>query len=157
LLTAGTASHVPTKLFEGVLASNSAHKLWTQRQLTELLGDVKGKTVAILGLTYKPGTNTLRRSSAVETCRWLIEHEARVQAFDPAIHELPEDLRAIHLAPSAETALKGADAALIATAWPEFKLLPAELFEQTVLDPARYLESNLCNVASGYYSIGVAR
>ena len=67
----------PTPLMDGVLASNAAHRLWAQRRLERELGALAGAKVAIWGLTYKPGTDTLRRSSAVELCRWLVESEAR--------------------------------------------------------------------------------
>ena len=46
----------------------------------------------MLGLTYKPGTNTLRRSSAIELCRWLHERGVRVRGHDPAVDSLPPDL-----------------------------------------------------------------
>ncbi len=56
----------------------------------QLLGTLKNKTVAVWGLTYKAGTDTLRRSSAIELCQWLLEQGAQVQAHDPAVKSLPE-------------------------------------------------------------------
>jgi UDP-glucose 6-dehydrogenase len=47
------------------------------------LKPLAGRRVAVWGLTYKPGTDTLRRSLAVELCRWLLEQGAQVQAHDP--------------------------------------------------------------------------
>ena len=52
-----------------MLASNDAHKSWPQRKLLELLGNLAGKTVAVWGLSYKPGTDSIRRSAAIELCR----------------------------------------------------------------------------------------
>ena len=121
----------------------------------KIFGKVEGKTIAVLGLTYKPGTNTLRRSSSIETCRWLIEHGAKVQAFDPAIQNLPTDLQAIHLAASPKCALSGAEAVLIAHALAGVSnRLPPDLFKQPVLDPSRHLEKLLTNSTVDYYSIG---
>ncbi|MCY3024377.1 MAG: nucleotide sugar dehydrogenase [Planctomycetota bacterium] len=149
LMELGGRQQLPTHLLAAVRASNEAHKDWPRRRLREALGDLRGKTVAVLGLTYKPGTDTLRRSSAVETCRWLHEQGALVNAYDPAVKQLPEALRAsINLRASAAEALRGADAALIATEWPEFAALKAEEVVQAmprplVLDPGGFLEKNV--------------
>ena len=67
---------LPDEVFAGVARGNAAHRGWAQRKLGELLGRdggsaLAGRTVAVWGLTYKPGTDTLRRSGAVELCRWL--------------------------------------------------------------------------------------
>src|ERR1700722_4429816 len=66
LRSLGRNSHASLHLIDGLSASNEYHKTWLQRRTKEALGSLKGRTMAILGLTYKPGTNTLRRSSAVE-------------------------------------------------------------------------------------------
>jgi UDPglucose 6-dehydrogenase len=109
-------------LIGGVMQSNEAHKHWPVRRIVERLGSVSGRTVAVLGLAYKPGTDTLRRSSSIELCRELASLGARVQAFDPAIRDLPEEFKAfMTLAVSARAALSGADAAIVATEWPEFR------------------------------------
>ena len=66
---------LPANVFTGVADGNAAHKRWTERKLVELLGrpgaaddarPLAGRVVAIWGLTYKPSTDTLRRSGAVE-------------------------------------------------------------------------------------------
>jgi UDPglucose 6-dehydrogenase len=134
-------------LLSGVQQSNNLHHDWTRRRLRECLGSVSHHTIAVLGLTYKPGTDTLRRSAAVELCYWLHEQGATVQAFDPAVNALPESLTpVIRLAASAETALEHSDALVIATAWPDFTALsPAEVLNNMrraiVIDPARHLQS----------------
>jgi UDPglucose 6-dehydrogenase len=112
--------HLP--LIGGVLPSNQAHKHWPVRRIVERLGGVSGRTVAVLGLAYKPGTDTLRRSSSIELCRELSSLGASVRAFDPAIHDLPDEFKPfVTLAASAKAALSGADAAIVATEWPEFR------------------------------------
>lgn len=163
LVGIGKSHGVPTHLLKGVRESNSAHNLWARRRLLEIFGQLKGRDIAVLGLTYKPGTNTLRRSSSVEMCRWLIEQGSSVRAFDPAIKGLSGDLAGVELAASGELALDGADAALIATPWPELRSIPPQAFAQrmrrtVVLDPARHMES----VFEGehkieYFAIGVSR
>jgi len=113
---------LPLPLIGSVMRSNEAHKHWPVRRLVERLGSVSGRTVAVLGLAYKPGTDTLRRSSAIELCRELAGLGARVRAFDPAMGDLPAEFKAfVTLATSVDTALAGADAAIVATEWPEFR------------------------------------
>jgi ATP-dependent DNA helicase RecG len=79
--------------------------------------------VAVWGLTYKPGTDTLRRSAALSLCRWAVRRGARVRAFDPGVRSLR--VRGVELSGSAAEALRGADALWIATEHPEFKSVPA--------------------------------
>ena len=137
------------------------HKSWTYRRLGDLLASVEGKTIAVLGLTYKPGTDTLRRSSAVELCRKLHEAGARVVAFDPKVTTLPGDLQpVITLAASALAALADADALVVATEWPEFREIPPEqivaaMSQPLVLDANRFL-NNTAGSYDGisYYTVG---
>jgi len=149
LLDLAGRKKIAASLLSGVQQSNRAHQDWIRHRLIDSLGSVSSKTIGVLGLTYKPGTNTLRRSSAVELCRWLNEQGAAVQAFDPAVESLPFSLApVIRLADSVEAALDHADAAIIATAWPEFLALSAATVLATmhcaiVLDPARHLQSAL--------------
>lgn len=140
---------LPTPLVDGVRAANQAHKDWAARRLTERLSDLKGKTVGVLGLTYKPGTDTLRRSGAVEMCLWLSEQGAEVRAHDPAIKRLPDDLmEKICLAASVSDLLEGLDAVVVATEWPEYKQIgadevAAEMKRPLVVDPNRFLRATL--------------
>ena len=163
LVGLGKSHGIPTHLLKGVKESNSAHNLWARRRLSEIFGQLKGKDIAVLGLTYKPGTNTLRRSSSVEMCRWLVEQGSSVRAFDPAIKGLSGDLPGVQLAASGELALDGADATLIATPWPELRSIPPQAFAQrmrraVVLDPARHMESVLQGENQiEYFAIGVSR
>lgn len=132
-----------------VRRSNEGHSGWVRRRLIEMFGDVRGRPIAVLGLTYKPGTDTLRRSSAVETCRWLSEQGATVVAYDPAVKKLPVEARVfIDLRLSVEEVLRGAAAVLVATEWPEFTSITADdlvrcMQQPIVLDPGRFLEANL--------------
>lgn len=163
LVGLGKSHGVPTHLLKGVRESNSAHNLWAQRRLSEIFGQLSGKEIAVLGLTYKPGTNTLRRSFSVKMCRWLIEQGSSVRAFDPAIKTLSGGLPGVQLAASGELALDGADAALIATPWPELRSIPPQAFTRrmrrtVVLDPARHMESVLQSEHQiEYFAIGVSR
>jgi UDPglucose 6-dehydrogenase len=149
LTSAARSLGLPAPLLDSVRLSNDLHKEWPRRKLRSIFGTLSGRRVAVLGLTYKPGTNTLRRSAAVELCRWLAGEGVRVAAYDPASPELPADLRErLVLADSALDAITGCEAAVVATEWPEFRTIRAEDFVQRmtspiVLDANRFLETSL--------------
>jgi UDPglucose 6-dehydrogenase len=143
----GARHRLATPLVEGVLASNAAHAVAHRDAVRALLAARPGGVVAVLGLAYTPGTSTLRRSSSVELCRALVADGVTVRAHDPAVHAVPDDL-AVTLCPTAADALDGADVAVVATAWPEYRGLSADVVaarmrRACVVDPARYLEATL--------------
>ena len=155
---------IPLELAPAIRRSNIRHRQWARQRLSQLLPDLAGKRIALLGLTYKSGTDTLRRSGAIELARWLAGEGAIVSAWDPALHILPDELRhEIALEASPEAALRGADATVIMTECPEFRLLDAaDLIRWTanplVLDPGRYLERQFAaDRGIDYRSVGRSR
>jgi len=160
---------LPAEVVEGVAASNAEHRKWSRRALTRLFGasssnghGLADRRIAVWGLTYKPGTNTLRRSSALELCRWLAGEGASVRAYDPAISTLPTGApAAIELAGSPVAALEGADALVVCTPWPEFRQIvagevAASMMRPVVLDPGGHLRETLGNAPSlRYVRVGV--
>ncbi len=158
----GRTHDVPTELLSGARASNDEHQHWAERRLALELGDVQGRKIAVLGLTYKPGTDTLRRSGSVRLCQSLAEKGANVCAYDPAITALPDALSSVmSYATDALGALTGCDAAVVATQWPEFKSLDAEavvavMSTPVVLDPNAFLKDSLgASAAIRYRSVGM--
>lgn len=147
----GEKQHHPVPLLSSVLKSNYHHKDWVHRKITTLLNELNNKTIAVLGLTYKANTNTLRRSSSIETCEWLFNQGAKINAFDPAIQSLSENYsRFINLKNNIDDALHSADAIIVATEWPDFKNLVSDkvinvVKQPIVLDPNGFLLSNLGN------------
>jgi UDPglucose 6-dehydrogenase len=139
----------PARLLTSARDSNDAHKQWAADRLKLELGDLKSHRIAVWGLAYTPGTDTLRRSSAVELCQRLHQEGATVTAHDPAVKALPGDLaHMITLAPGPVEALTGASALVVATAWPEFRSIDANAVAGAmrtafVLDPARFLATTL--------------
>lgn len=161
LIQTGQQHAIGTPLFSALLASNQAHKQWCCRRMLDILKDLKNKTIATLGLTYKAGTDTLRRSSAVETCQWLNSQGAKVIAYDPAINALPTELaRFIQLKNTLIEALQGADAVVVATEWPEFNALSvavllANIKQPYVFDAGGFLAKLLGNDKRvHYFSVG---
>jgi UDPglucose 6-dehydrogenase len=108
-------------LVPAIKASNDRHKLWAVQKLAEELGELAGKRIAILGLTYKPGTDTLRRSLAVEICQWLAAMGARITAYDPVVRALPAELTMVRLVSDVAAAVDQADAIVISTEWPQIR------------------------------------
>jgi len=144
---------------------------------------LRGKKIAVLGLTYTTNTDTLRRSSAVELCQQLLAAGAKVSAFDPAVKTLPAELFAgsagipagesvtpqsagkmpalPELAADIATALTGAEAVAVCTEWPQFRqadwarIVP--LMRQPVfVDANRFLEKELKTIA-GVEHLSVGR
>ncbi len=149
LIDLADTKQIPRELLHSIIKSNEDHKSWPQRKLKECFQSLNGKTIGVLGLTYKPGTDTLRRSPAVELCRWLHNENAHTQIFDPVIKVFPSDFpTSSKLCLSVEEAAIGAHALVVATEWEEFKRLTAEdltknMASPWVLDQSRFLEKNL--------------
>ncbi|HSP14818.1 MAG TPA: nucleotide sugar dehydrogenase [Thermoanaerobaculia bacterium] len=141
--------HGDLPLISSVKTSNDRHKNWTRTKLTSVLGTLEGKRIAIWGLTYKPGTDTLRRSMSVELCRWLVTQGAQVRAHDPAVKTLPADLD-VMVCNSPKAAADGANALVIGTEWPDYRgvEIPAGMI---VIDPNGFLGAR---PGIRYYSVG---
>jgi UDPglucose 6-dehydrogenase len=127
--------------------SNDLHRGWIFRRLQSRFGELRGRTFAVLGLTYTPGTDTLRRSGAVELCRQLLAAGASVRAHDPAVRALPGELTEVPLGGLAET-LADADAVIVCTEWPQFRAAPwgellPRLRQPVVVDANRFLNDAL--------------
>ncbi|WP_104430026.1 UDP-glucose dehydrogenase family protein [Methylobacter tundripaludum] len=154
------AKQLVTPLLSSVRASNDEHKNWVRRKLLERFPELKGVQVAIWGLTYKPGTDTLRRSLAVELCDWLIEQGAAVHVYDPVVRELPERWsgRVISHARALD-AVVGTDALVLGTEWPEFRQAAEELLSVAnsnlvVIDANRHLQAAVASLGLKYVAVG---
>lgn len=153
LIKIGEKCNLPTHLIKAVKNSNDYHKTWVQRKVVESMGDLKGKKVAVLGLTYKPGTDTLRRSWSIELCHWLSQQGACLQAFDPQVKELPNELNnIIVLSSNIKEALNEAECAVVGTQWEMFRdELTQDILNvmnrQILIDANGFLEKNFagCN------------
>lgn len=116
LASFGKSQGVPMALTEAVLGINKSQP----QRLVNLLGNVSGKRVAVLGVSFKPGTDDVRESPAFPVIAALREKGADVIAFDPVAK--PDD---VTQAESLESALDGADAIVLVTSWPEFEAVPS--------------------------------
>lgn len=153
--------NIDAPLLGSIIPSNTLHNMCAYNFLLKKFGDLSNKKIAVLGLTYKPGTDTLRRSQAITFCRLVARAGAIVQAYDPVISVLPKELsNIIFLKNSIGAALKDTDCIFITTEWPEFKhISPLEIKTISkvpiVYDQNRFLESTLgSDPTISYYYLG---
>lgn len=125
---------VPLRIVDSVLAVNENRKRAMARKVSATLaGQVRGKTVAILGLTFKPDTDDMREAPSIPLITGLVDMGAHVRAFDPvgmeqAKRELPE----IEYCEDAYTCASDADVLVIVTEWVEFRTLDLDRLKQTM-------------------------
>jgi UDPglucose 6-dehydrogenase len=114
------------------------------RRLVALLEEhvaLEGARIAVLGLSFKPGTDDVRKSRALDVIEQLRDRGAEIVAYDPvAIENVRPDFPEIEYAESADGALEGADGAVVATDWPEFDDLSFEGMARSVVVDGRRIE-----------------
>ncbi|OLC96882.1 MAG: hypothetical protein AUH86_08785 [Acidobacteria bacterium 13_1_40CM_4_58_4] len=111
-------------MFGDIWRYNKSRVQVVRNRCQKALGSVNGRTIALLGMTYKPGTSTLRRSLPLEVAEDLGKHGATLRAYDPKANwkevQLPAGLT-VHDSPY--EAISGADMAVLLTEWPDFLAL----------------------------------
>ena len=115
----------PVRLVETVVAVNDSRKRAMARKVIGACGgSVRGKTIAILGLTFKPNTDDMRDAPALDIIPALQALGATVQAFDPeGMHEAEKMLIGVSFCPGPYEAAENADALVILTEWDQFRAL----------------------------------
>jgi UDPglucose 6-dehydrogenase len=147
-------------LLTAVRLSNDQHKHWIRRKLLEQFVTLSRVKVAVWGLTYNPGTDTLRRSLAVELCDWLLMQGAILSVYDPAVKKLPEHWagKVVHCGKALET-VTNAQVLVVGTEWSEFKQASLSLSGYApagmiVIDANRHLKEELSRYAFDYVAVG---
>jgi len=127
----------PLRVIESVVAINDQRKgAMAQRVVDALGGDARGKTVAVLGLTFKADTDDMRDSPSLDIVPELVRAGARVRAYDPAgMHEAKKMLTGVEFSERAYDAIEGADAVAILTEWNEFRALDLDRVKQLMKSP----------------------
>lgn len=152
----------PTKIVEAVVEINDARKKrMAERVIDACGGAIDGKTIAVLGLTFKPNTDDMRDSPSLDIIPALQKAGAAIRAFDPAgMEEAAQLLSDIDYVDGPYEALNGADAVVIITEWDEFRALDIKrvksLMKAPVMVDLRNIYSPAEMAASGfdYHSIG---
>jgi len=152
------------RLLEASLEVNAAQRNTVIQKLQEKLFILKGRTIGLLGLAFKPDTDDLRDAPAVYIAERLLQMGARVKAYDPvaaqACRAQHPELRIRYCASAAELA-DDADALVVVTEWNEFRALDladlAKRMVSPILVDGRNLYSQDAATAAGFDYIGVGR
>jgi len=104
----------------------------------KLVGDLRGRRIAVLGLAFKPNTDDVREAVSIKVINSLLEERAKPVAYDPAATTNAKQILGsrVEYAPSATECIKGAECCIIATEWNEFKQLKPEDFVRNMRNPA---------------------
>src|SRR3954463_12161805 len=147
-------------LLHAVWEVNELQKRRVIQKLQKHLGSLRGKTVALLGLAFKPNTDDMREAPSRVIAYRLLSEGAEVRAWDPVAH--PADLlHGIELCDSVLEAVRNADAAVIVTEWPELANLATdevrEAMSRPVIIDGRNLLDPVAAQAAGFVYEGIGR
>ena len=171
LLRAGREAGLPMHVVDAAEKANDQQKQVLSQKIDKHFGSsLKGKTIAVWGLAFKPNTDDMREAPALVLVDKLLKAGARVHAFDPIAHETAPhalkqqgtDLKNFQLASSAYEALEGADALAIVTEWNEFRTPDFEKVKSLLKQPVVFDGRNIWKPESlkkrgfTYYGIGRA-
>ena len=128
---------VPLRVLEAVASVNETRKRAMARKVAAMFTDsLRGKTIAVLGLAFKPNTDDMREAPSVPLIAALQDMGARVRAFDPAsMDQAKAVLENVTYGDSAYACADGADALVIATEWDEFRALDLERLRKLMKHP----------------------
>lgn len=150
------------KTIKATIEVNESQKYKLFRKAKEKFTSLKGKKVAVLGLTFKPGTDDLREAPSIPNIRRLLEEKAEVVAYDPVGTDNFKKLfpNEISYANTPQGALKDADLVFIFTEWEEIKQISLDVYKQLMKTPVIFDGRNCYSVKEAaesgidYYSIG---
>ncbi|MEQ1900564.1 MAG: UDP-glucose/GDP-mannose dehydrogenase family protein [Devosia sp.] len=153
---------VPMRLVETTIAVNDARKRAMARKVIAAVGgNLRGKTIAVLGLTFKPNTDDMRDAPSLDIIQALQDNGAQVQAFDPhGMASARTMLKNITYGTDPYDTAKDADALVIVTEWEAFRALDFERLKQTMRQPVLvdlrniYREKELSRHGFAYHSVG---
>ena len=128
---------VNLRIVEAVLAVNENRKRAMARKVSHALGGaLRGKTIAVLGLTFKPDTDDMREAPSIPLVTGLLDMGAKVRAYDPAgMEQARPELPNIEYAGDAYSCALGANALVIVTEWVQFRALDLERLKQVMAQP----------------------
>jgi len=153
---------VETRIVDAVIEANERQRDAMIPKIQKLVGDLDGKKIAVLGLSFKPETDDMRESPAIEIIAEMIRRGASVKAFDPvAMEESKHFIEGIDYASDEYDAISGADALVIITEWNQFRALDLEKVKELLAAPKI---ADLRNIyepsdmrAMGFEYVGVGR
>ena len=162
LVKTGQDFNAPLRIVETVVNINDQRKRAMGRKIIAACGgSVRGKTVAILGLTFKPNTDDMREAPALAIVTALQDAGAVVRGYDPeGMEQAKPMLPGVEFAANAYDCIKGANAVAIVTEWDEFRALDLKRVKELLVDPVLvdlrniYLPDEVARYGLSYHSIG---
>ncbi|HEX2786720.1 MAG TPA: nucleotide sugar dehydrogenase [Ignavibacteria bacterium] len=149
------------KLFGFIHKTNFERKKVIVKKIEKILKKLKGKNIGILGLTYKPGTSTLRRSLPLEIVDLLIKSKAKVKVFDPKADYAELTFKPkFKIENSIEAVADKSDILVILTDWPDFKnydwsKIISSMNSKNFLDVKNFLDKKkMKEIGFNFYSLG---
>jgi UDPglucose 6-dehydrogenase len=141
----------PLRIVEAVAAVNETRKRAMARKVINILGgDVRGKTVAILGLTFKPNTNDMRDAPSIPLITALVDRGATIRTLDPEGTERAKAvLSDVAFCGDAYTAVTDADVLVIVTEWEQFRALDLGRLKKLMRNPVIVDLRNIYDAATG--------
>jgi UDPglucose 6-dehydrogenase len=139
-------SGYPFLLLQAVWEVNELQKRRVVQKLQQRLGNLSGRTVALLGLAFKPNTDDMREAPSRVIAYRLLAEGAEVRAWDPVAR--PSDLQGVEICDSVLEAVRDAEAAVIVTEWPELRELPTAEVREAMARPLIVDGRNLLDPAA---------
>jgi len=162
LTTVADQYGVETLIVDSVIEANERQRKAMIPKIEKLVGDLKGKQIGILGLSFKPETDDMRESPATDIIKDLQKLGAKIKAFDPvAMDEAKHFLPDIEYATDEYDAIEGADALVFLTEWNQFRALDMEKVKRLLKSPKIADLRNIyepCDMREmGFEYVGVGR
>jgi UDPglucose 6-dehydrogenase len=154
---------VNLRIVEAVLGVNEIRKRAMARKVSNLAGGLRGKTVAVLGLTFKPDTDDMREAPSIPLVTGLLDMGAKVRAHDPVgMEQARKELPDIEYCDDPYACIKGADAMVVVTEWVQYRTLDLERVKREMAQPVVvdlrniYRPEEMAALGFTYESIGRA-
>lgn len=153
-------------LLRAAVSTNRQQRLLAVEKLQQVLKILKGKTIALLGLTFKPNTDDVRDAPALDLIGELIRLGAKVKAYDPTIQPgfsraEDERLASVELTSTPKEAARACDAVVLVTDWDEFQSLDygaiASVMRQPVMLDGRNVLDAAALMQAGFVYVGIGR
>lgn len=162
LLSVASRFKTDSLIVEAAVEVNHRQRARMIAKIEKLVGELKGKTVAVLGLSFKPETDDMREAPSVDIIRAITERGAQVRAYDPvATEQARKMLPDIEYAEDEYRAVEGADALVFMTEWNQFRALDMKRVKELMREPK---VADLRNIyepermrAMGFIYVGVGR
>ena len=163
LLKIAEDNNVHLGIVDAAVRANERQRVYMVERIKQSMGDLKGKTIAVLGLSFKPNTDDIRDAPSVPIIKTLLKEGAKVRAYDPvSMEEAEKILPEIKYCKDPYNTLKGADALIIMTEWNQFRNLELDKIKallnspfffdlRNIYDPQKMREKGF-----QYYSVGRA-